>query len=255
MTTRARDPSRWLRQFHSSPGTHHAPRLVCLPHAGGSASSFYWLSQELSSSVEVFVAQYPGRQDRLREIPVESLDEIVRSLCGELREWCDRPFALFGHSMGAVLAFETAYRLYDEHRLVPMHVIVSGQRAPSRHRTECWDYTDESMLAALRALGTDERLLENETLLRMIVPAVRADLRAMEGYRPRPNSVLTCPITAFVGDSDPDTTVEEVRAWSEHTSGRFELRIFSGGHFYLGEEPPGVAGALRMTLLPDATTA
>jgi surfactin synthase thioesterase subunit len=145
--------------------------------------------------------------------------------------------------MGALLAFGLAARL------APGHVVLSGRRAPSRHREERWPETDAELLAALRRMaGTDARLLAHEDLLRLALPALRADIRAVRDHRPGPAARITAPLTVLLGDDDPTTTPAEAAAWSGHTTGRSELRIFPGDHFHLRDWPRGPVQAVTDAL-------
>lgn len=224
--------SAWVRQFHPAPEA--ATRLVCLPHAGGSAPFFHPVSQRLSPAVDVLAIQYPGRQDRRHEPCVESVEELAERLVTELRPWLDRPVTLFGHSMGASVAFEVARRL-EAAGTVPLGLFVSGRRAPSRHRDErVHESDDDGLIAEMKRLsGTDATVLGDEELLRMVLPAIRADYRAAELYRYTPGPRLGCPIHALIGEDDPKATVDEARSWEDHTDGVFDITVFDGGHFYI----------------------
>jgi len=232
MTDTHRDTDPWIRRFHPVPDA--TTRLVCLPHAGGSAPFFFPVSKAMSPSVDVLAIQYPGRQDRRGEPCVNDLNELADLVTERLQPWLDRPIALFGHSMGATLAFEVARRL-ERAGVVPLALFASGRRAPSRHRDERVHLADDAgLIADLRRLsGTDPQVLGDDELLRAILPAIRGDYRAAETYRYRPGPRLNCPIVALTGDSDPHVTMAEAEAWGEHTESAFTLRVFSGGHFYL----------------------
>jgi surfactin synthase thioesterase subunit len=247
VTADATGTSVWIRQFHPAPTA--ATRLVCLPHAGGSASFFFPVSKALAPGVDVLAVQYPGRQDRRHEKCVETIPELADALLPELLPYTDRPLALFGHSMGASLAFEVALRL-EQKGVVPAAVFPSGRRAPSRHRDETVHLSDDDgLIAEMRSLsGTDSQLLGDEEILRMILPAIRSDYKAAETYRYTPGPRLAAPIHAHVGDNDPKATVEEVRAWGEHTTGDFDLQIYPGGHFYLNSHAPRVIAAISRVL-------
>jgi surfactin synthase thioesterase subunit len=232
MTITERKTSLWIRRFN--PVEEARVRLVCFPHAGGSASFYFPLSQTMAPSIEVTAVQYPGRQDRRHEKPVDDVSRLADLIAEELGPWTDLPLALFGHSLGATLAFEVARRL-ERAGTAPLALFASGRRAPSRHRDERVHQADDrTLLAQLKKLnGTDAQVFGDEEVVRMILPALRGDYRAAETYRYRPGPRLSCPVHALTGDDDAMVTVEEASAWGEHTTGPFELRVYQGGHFFL----------------------
>ncbi|MFJ2033831.1 thioesterase II family protein [Streptosporangium sp. NPDC087985] len=223
----------WIRRFHPANGAD--ARLVCLPHAGGSASFYFPVSQALSPTVDVLAVQYPGRQDRRGERCIENIGALADEIARVLRSWTDRPLALFGHSMGAILAFEVTRRLERDADTVPFGLFASGRRAPSTRRAESVHLRDDDgIVAELKRLnGTDSSVLGDDELLRMVLPATRSDYRAVETYVCEPGATVRAPITVLTGDADPKTTLDEARAWSAHTTGDFDLRVYSGGHFFL----------------------
>jgi surfactin synthase thioesterase subunit len=233
----------WLRRFHPAPGARAS--LVCLPHAGGAASYFFPVSRMLAPDVEVLATQYPGRQDRLAEPFIQTIDEladaVTAAVANVVRGAPDRPLALFGHSMGAIVAFEVALRL-EQTGVVPAALFVSGRRAPSIHRDEQVHLSDDAdLLADVTSLGgTDTKVMDDDELVRMALPTIRNDYTATETYRYRPGPRLSCPIHAMVGDTDPKATVDEVRAWANHTEAVFTLDVFPGGHFYLNQHTTAV---------------
>jgi surfactin synthase thioesterase subunit len=226
------DTDDWVRRFH--PGASEAIRLICLPHAGGSAPFFFPVSAALSPGVEVLAVQYPGRQDRRREPLIDDLAVLSDAVLEAVLPSTDRPFALFGHSMGATVAFELAAKLEAAGRPL-QRLFVSGRRAPSRHRDEQVHKLDDAgLIADLRQLsGTDTRVFGQEEVLRMVLPAIRNDYKAAETYTYRERPPLTCPVTVLVGDADPKVSVDEARDWQRHTTGPCDVRVFAGGHFYL----------------------
>lgn len=223
----------WIRRYHpASPG---APRLLCFPFAGGSASYFFGLSQSLHPAVEVCAVQYPGRQDRLGEPLLESVPELAAGVAAAVAGTPDdRPVVFFGHSMGALVAFETALAL-SAHGRAPHAILASASRGPSvPSPREEGSWTDAELIADLRKLnGTDERLLSNAALMEVILPMVRGDYRAVDRYRGAPDARVACPVTVLAGDRDPLVHESQARAWEGHTTGAFRMRVFSGGHFFL----------------------
>lgn len=243
----------WLRGYHA--GEPGAPRLLCLPHAGGSASFYFPLSRRLAPGAEMLAVQYPGRQDRHREPPIADIGDLADRIVAALPAGGGRPLALFGHSMGAVVAFEVARRLAAGPAGPPAVLIVSGRRAPSRQVAEMVHQLDDAgVLGELKKLsGTDARVLGDEELLRMILPAIRADYRALARYvaawDAAPDEAgVSCPIVALTGDRDPVAPVADVLAWAGHTTGPFESKVFPGGHFYLADQQEEVTRTIRDAL-------
>ncbi|MGH3164697.1 MAG: thioesterase II family protein [Trebonia sp.] len=240
---------RWLRRFVKA---DEAPvRLVCLPHAGGTASFYLPLCRALAPQIDVLVVQYPGRQDRFREAALPDVDSYVTAIQAALEPWLDRAVAFFGHSMGAVFAFEIAKRLQHAGRPSPAHVFVSSRRAPSRPRPENRHTLDDrSLIADLVSMSGDNGLAEAdfELLASKVAPVLRADLRALASYRGDPNGCISAPITAMRGYDDASTSHEDVLAWRHHTNSAFTMKTFPGGHFYLIDHLQDVTETLATTL-------
>ncbi|WP_075736980.1 thioesterase II family protein [Streptomyces acidiscabies] len=230
----------WLRQYHEA--AHGAVRLVCFPFAGGSANYFLGLSRLLAPDVQVLAVQYPGRQDRRHEPCVESVPALADGVVGELPPDGDgADIALFGHSMGALVAFETALRR------TPAHLFVSG--AVARLYRPGRPVTEEDVLAHLREMGgTDARLFANPELQRLVLPVLRADYQAVAAYDPPGAVRLPCPVTALIGDRDPRTTPLEAATWRGRTDAAFDLQVLPGGHFYLDACQERVAGIVTGAL-------
>jgi surfactin synthase thioesterase subunit len=228
------DDGLWCRRFR--PSRNASVRLVCLPHAGGSAPFYLPVAAALSPGVDVVAIQYPGRQDRRSEPPISDLAELADRVHAILRRQPELPLTVFGHSMGAGLGFEVSRRLEaDGHG--PVRLFASGRRAPSTHRDEKVHLLgDTAILAEVRKMnGTASSVLGDDEMMRAALPALRADYRAAETYVCAPEIRVTCPIIALTGDNDPKTTVEEAEAWARHTTGPFEIEVFPGGHFFLTE--------------------
>ncbi|MEU9148259.1 alpha/beta fold hydrolase [Streptomyces sp. NPDC048349] len=247
-TTPVRTPSAWLRRFH--PADRAPVRLFCFPHAGGSASYYFPVSRALSPRADVVAVQYPGRQDRRHEACVDDVRTLADRVFAELWPWCDRPVALFGHSLGATLAFEVALRL-EAAGVTPAALFASGRRAPSRHRDDERLHLapDDRLLATIRRMsGTDPAVLADDELLRAVLPAIRGDYKAAETYRYLPGPALACPVVVLNGDSDPEVSSQEAAAWAGHTEGPCSFHLFPGGHFYLNQHAAEVIGLVRQQL-------
>jgi surfactin synthase thioesterase subunit len=225
----------WIRRFHDATGS--TARLVCFPHAGGSASFFHPVSVHFSPGTDVVSLQYPGRQDRRLEACVEDIGKLADRIADELAALSTKPTVFFGHSMGAVLAFETAHRLEEAGTNPPATVVASGRRAPSTTRDDrVHERDDRGLIAELRLLnGTDSAVFGDDELLQLALPAIRGDYTAVETYRCEPGRRIAAPIAVLTGDHDPKTTLPEAEAWREHTSGGCTVRVFPGGHFFLAD--------------------
>lgn len=246
------DDSAWLRRFQPAPDA--SVRLVCLPHAGGSASFYLPVARALDG-IEVQAVQYPGRQDRRREPFARSVTEIADSLAEVIAsEPGHRPVGLFGHSMGATIAFEVGLRL-EQAGIELRAAFLSGQRAPARHRFNGVHHrSDTAILDEIRNLdGTDSGLLDDDDVVRLILPSIRADYRILETYRPEGQVRLAAPIAAFAGASDPRVDVDDVRAWADNTRSEFTITVLPGGHFFLTSHLATMLGEIRGRLRTSET--
>ncbi|MFF7636234.1 thioesterase II family protein [Kitasatospora sp. NPDC008050] len=241
----------WVRPIpgRTAPG---GLRLFCFPYAGSGASVFREWGAGLPEGVEALAVQLPGREDRFFDQPIADLDELLDALVPALLPYLDRPFAFFGHSMGAIVSWELARRLQREQGLEPVRVVVSGCRALPFHESRPpgeLDLSDEELLDELRRLnGTPEELLQNPDFVTYILPTFRADLSLFAGYTYRPGELLSCPVSAFGGSADPRVSEEQLKGWAELTTGRTEVEVFPGGHFFLNAERENVLRSISRAL-------
>jgi medium-chain acyl-[acyl-carrier-protein] hydrolase len=226
-------------------------RLFCFAHAGGGPSFFRAWRQALAPAVDVRPVLLPGRESRVRELPYRRMEQLLDPLCAALVPYLDRPYALFGHSMGSIVGYEVARRLTTAGVRAPSCVLVSGRRAPAvaARRRKFSVLPDPEFLAAINALnGTPPEVLRQPQLLQLLLPTLRADFELVESYQPVPGPPLGCPLTAYMGLDDPEVNPSELLAWHTETSTEFTLRTFPGDHFYLRAGRPDVLSAIRQDL-------
>ena len=242
-------PSPWLLTLKPRPAATR--RLFCFPHAGGGGSLFRTWPDGLLADIEVCPVQLPGRENRLREAPLTSLTLLVARLADVLLPWLDRPFAFFGHSMGALIAFELARALREAHGLSPAHLFVAGCRAPHLPDPDppIHALPEPEFVEELRRMqGTPDEVLDHPELRQLIIPLMRADMALVETYTYRAGDPLDGPLTAFGGADDPQAPPETIAAWREHTRGRFQSRIVPGDHFFVRTARPTLLHAISMDL-------
>ena len=198
--------------------------------------------------------QYPGRQDRFAEPCLERMDELADRATEAVLSLTDRPVALFGHSMGAAVAYEVTLRLEQRHGVRPVHLFVSGHGSPmrQRNRRELHERDDDGMIDGLVELGgMDPAVLAEPGLVPLVLPSLRADLRLIETYHPATARRVRTPVTAYAGAADPDVGAEDFDAWRELTFGGFATRRFPGGHFYLMDHEAELLADVVERMSPD----
>lgn len=226
-------------------------RLFCFPYAGGAASVFRNWSDGLPADVEVCPVQFPGRGIRLMEPPFSQLSLLVDALIEALLPLLDRPFALFGHSLGSLVSFELARSLQARRQARPVRLIVSAGPAPQiPHRgLPIHKLPEEEFSAQLRRLsGTPEDLLNHKELMDIVLPSLRADFALYESYQYSWGPPLSCPISTYGGLSDHRVSHRDLEAWRDQTLSSFSLRMFPGDHFYLKTTEPLLLQALSREL-------
>jgi surfactin synthase thioesterase subunit len=229
-------------------------RMFCFPYAGAAASAFRLWPAGLPEEVDVCAIQLPGRANRLRERPITSIPEMVEAVVDAMADHLDRPFVLFGHSMGGLLAFEVAHELAARGWSTPRHLIISARRAPLLrdpssllHVLPDAEFVDEIQR---RYGGIPEEILAHQDVLALLLPCLRADITALETHRPPQRVPLGCPLSVFAGAEDRHASPAHVAGWRRETTGAFDTRIFPGGHFYLDAQRPDVLADLSARLAP-----
>lgn len=225
----------WFRR--PRPVASPRARLVCFPHAGGTAGFFRPWARLLPADVDLLAVQYPGREDRITEPLIGELGPLADQIAETLAPATAQPLALLGHSLGAKVAYEVAVRLAGQAGPRLCGLVVSGHPGPGRERPGAWHLaSDDALCSELRRSGgTPEETLRHPELLGLVLPIVRNDYRMAETHRLVPGPALRCPVLAFLGDRDRDVTPEEADAWAAVTTGRFTRRVYPGGHFYLAD--------------------
>jgi medium-chain acyl-[acyl-carrier-protein] hydrolase len=226
-------------------------RLFCFPYSGAAANIYYPWSEILPPTWEVCPVQLPGRGARMREPLADRLGPQVDAIAAGLAPYLDKPFAFFGHSMGALISFELARQLRRSDAAMPVRLFVSGHQAPHLpdRNPPLHALPEPEFIARLRELnGTPEEVLQHAELLQLLVPILRADFAVCETYVYRAEPPLACPISAFSGLGDDYVDREELEAWREQTMGAFSIRMFPGDHFYLNTARPYLLQALARDL-------
>jgi len=234
LTTAGTPTGPWLSCPRRNPQAH--VRLFCFPYAGGNAQIYRAWPSSLPPVAEVHMVHLPGRGTRVLETPFTRLGPLVEEAAEALLPLLDKPFAFFGHSMGALIGFELARLLREAHGLTPAQLWVSGRRAPQVREDEppTHDLPEPEFIEELRRLnGTPQEALEHPELLQLIIPLLRADFSVCETYDYRQSPPLDCPITAYGGLEDKDVSREQLEAWREQTISSFKLRMLPGDHFFL----------------------
>ncbi|WP_066383199.1 thioesterase II family protein [Anabaena sp. CA = ATCC 33047] len=234
-----------------------ALRLFCFPYAGGSSLIFRPWCDFLPASVEVCAIEIPGRGKQINLAPFNQLEPLVDAIASFIHPYLDKPFAFFGHSMGGLVSFELARILRKKYSFSPVHLFISGRRAPHIPNLEppIYNLPEPAFIEELRHLnGTPKAVLENAELMQLFLPILRADFAVLETYIYTPEPPLECPITVFGGLQDSRVGCDELQAWQEQTEADFNLYMFPGDHFFLHSAQSLLLKNLAESLTPNLPT-
>jgi medium-chain acyl-[acyl-carrier-protein] hydrolase len=230
--------------YRPKPRNNPLLRLFCFPYAGAGASIYRLWPNHLSENIEVVAIHPPGRAHRLREPSRTRIEAMVESALCILEPLTDRPFAVFGHSLGAVVAGEFARALQTQGR-PPAHLFVSSRPAPRGPEQQLHQLPHDDFIAAVNARyqGIPKEILAHPEVLELLLPSLRADIEALETFRlgvDRPK--IACPTTVYGGEFDQTVSRADLEWWNEETAEPCRIRVFPGDHFYLnGEMGPMLA--------------
>ncbi|MEO1374973.1 MAG: thioesterase II family protein [Cyanobacteria bacterium J06635_10] len=211
-------------------------RLFCFPYAGGSSIIFRRWQDLLQANIELCPIELPGRGSKIKLAPLNRLEPIVKELSQQIQPYLDKPFAFFGHSMGGLLSFELTRKLYQKYGISPVHLFISARSAPQLLESEppIHALPESDFIDKLRDYnGTPEAVLENQELMQLFLPILRADFAVLETYKYQNAPPLECPISVFGGLQDNKITIEELEAWQEQTNSSFLLKMLPGDHFFI----------------------
>ncbi|MFI7453015.1 thioesterase II family protein [Nonomuraea sp. NPDC049714] len=236
-----------------SPLSSATVRLFCVPYAGGGAAVFRHWPALLPPTVAMSAIRLPGRESRISEPPLADIGQMVAAVAADLAATAatGQPYALFGHSFGALVAFELAREMRARELPAPRRLFVSAHRAPDADvgTPPIRDLSDRDFLdKVIRYGGMPQEVLDSPDLLAMVLPALRADIDAAEGYRFVAGAPLDCPISVFGGRSDSVTPQAQLYGWRSHSVAEVEVRLFDGGHFFLHDNRTAVATAVGAAL-------
>lgn len=228
-------------------------RLFCFPYSGAGALAFRTWQNNVPGEIDICPVQLPGRENRFRETAFTRMSALVKPLAEALTPYLDLPFALYGHSLGALVAFEVARTLRAWGTPQPVHLLVSGCHAPqiARQAPPIHQLPDAEFLVEVERFGgTSREVLANKELMQLVLPTLRADLEIYDTYTYVPEPVLAYPIAAYGGWQDARTTHESLSAWQAQTAANFTLHMFAGSHFFLQTEQDQFLSTLTSTLFP-----
>lgn len=233
------------------PVTKPTLRLFCFSYAGGNASTYRDWHKQLPEDIEVCSIQLPGRGTRFKEAAYTDLDALLTDLAKQIEPLTDIPYALFGHSMGAQVAFELVRKFQEKNVHLPSCLIVSGRRAPQLKKQVKPIYTlpENEFREEIRRLnGTPTEALNNPELMDIVSPILRADFQLIETWEYQPSEPLDVPLLALGGIKDSQVSLDDLEDWKNVTNGPFCLELFSGDHFFINQATESLLNTVRQTI-------
>jgi medium-chain acyl-[acyl-carrier-protein] hydrolase len=244
------DKNSWI--VRHTPLIQPSLRLFCFPYAGAGSSIFRTWGKQFPSDIEICAIQLPGRENRIREPLIENLSSLSENLLPALLPYLDRPFAFFGHSLGALICFELSRQLKQQNAPTPLHLFVSARHAPQipSKNKPIHQLPDIEFIEALRCYnGTPKSILQNAELMSILIEILRADLKINETYIYTQTKPFNFPISAFGGLKDNLVNIQALQSWSDRTTNKFTLRMYPGDHFFLKEQQDRILQAIAEDLL------
>jgi medium-chain acyl-[acyl-carrier-protein] hydrolase len=226
-------------------------RLICFPPAGSGTVIYQKWAAQLPPEVEMWIIRLPGRETRLREPAFDRLAPLVEAVADALAPHLEQPYLFFGHSLGSLISFELSCYLRNQGRSSPLHLLLSGHRAPHRPplNPPIHQANNQLFLERIKNMGgTPDKFFEMKELVEMMLPALRADFTAWETYQYEPKPPLDIPITVFGSDGDRDAAEADILAWEEHTNDKFIAHMFHGSHFYFQNDPKPLLNLINNTI-------
>ena len=224
----------WITNLKSNSSA--SLRLFCFPYAGGNSYIFRpWLDR-IPKTIEICPIELPGRGFQIKSAPYRQIEPLVKAIATAILPYLNKPFAFFGHSMGGLVSFELARFIRRQYNLEPVHLFISGRRAPQTKdaKPPIHGLPQAEFIQELRQLnGTPEAVLNNNELMELLVPTLRADFAVLENYNYTPEAPLSCPISVFGGLQDREVELEQLEAWREQTYSLFSLKMLTGNHFFI----------------------
>lgn len=227
-------------------------RLHCFPYSAGNASTYTSWVEHLSEDIELVAIQPPGRARRMGEAAYTSMADLIAGLCAEIEPWLDKPYVIFGHSLGSRVGFELIHQALQRQWRMPEHFIASGSNAPHicRKHKRIYQLEQAEFIAGLKQFSptTATEIFDNENLLKLFMPMMRADFTIADTYFREVGEPLDIPVSVFCGSTDTDAPEHEMSTWQAHFTQPLNCDVFEGGHFFIEDNSEAVVARVNAIL-------